>query len=98
MNDYYLKAETEQTLMAALDAAGLIVEGVVVRASQVHALDIVGVVYEPTGNTLTDDEGTEFPEMAPVAGFHANYRGEDLPEALVPLAIPAPSSPARVWL
>ena len=54
MNDYYLKAESEQSLMAALGAAGLIVEGMVVKASQVHALDIVGVVYEPTGNMLTD--------------------------------------------
>ena len=31
-----------------------------------YAIDVVGTIYEPTGETLTDDEGVAYPEMAPV--------------------------------
>jgi len=39
-----------------------------------YAFDIVGTIHEPTGNTLTDDEGNEYPEMAAVDGWHVNLR------------------------
>ena len=37
-------------------------------------VDDIGSIYAPTGKTLTDDEGNEYPEMAAVAGYHANLR------------------------
>jgi len=59
------------------------------------ALDIIGTIYEPTGNTLTDDEGFEYPEMVALDGFHTNLKAQQgiagLPE------ITAPSTPYRKW-
>jgi hypothetical protein len=37
-------------------------------------VDDIGAIYEATGKTLSDDEGNEYPEMAAVAGYHANLR------------------------
>lgn len=58
------------------------------------ALDVIGTIYEPTGNTLTDDEGNEYPEMAPIPGYHANLIADSA--AGLPTITP-PSSPYRVW-
>ena len=68
-----------------------------------YAIDVVGVIYEPTGNTLTDDEGNEYPEMAPVPGWHINIRliGDarraDVEAVDVTYGV-TPNSPSRVWL
>ena len=35
-------------------------------------IDTIGIIYEPTGTILTDADGNEYPEMAPVAGWHIN--------------------------
>ena len=59
-----------------------------------QALDIIGVIYKPTGTTLTDEEGFEYPEMAAIDGYHANLIAEaglDLP------TIEAPATPYRIW-
>ena len=58
------------------------------------AIDIIGVIYEPTGVILEGDVG-EYPEIAPVDGWHVNTRGE-VPAALVPFVIEV-STPVRVW-
>ena len=39
-----------------------------------YAMDIVGTLQEPTGATLTDDEGMEYPEMQAMTGWHVNIR------------------------
>ena len=68
-----------------------------------YAIDIVGVIHKPTGNTLTDDAGFEYPEMAPLDGWHINFRlvGDarraDV-EALDAAYGVTPKSPSRVWL
>jgi hypothetical protein len=74
-----------------------------VMHSHNHSFDIVGLIHEPTGNTLTDDEGMEYPEMAPVPGWHINLRirGDYMREEAE--AIDAeygvePTSPHRTWL
>jgi hypothetical protein len=46
----------------------------VIMATNWVRVDDIGAIYEPTGKTLTDDEGNEYPEMAAVAGYHANLR------------------------
>jgi hypothetical protein len=68
-----------------------------------YAIDLVGVIYEPTGNTLTDAEGNEYPETAPVDGWHVNVRlvGDamrETVEALDALYGVVPNSPSRVFL
>ena len=68
-----------------------------------YAIDLVGVIYEPTGNMLTDDEGNEYPETAPVDGWHVNVRlvgdgrREDV-EAIDATYGVVPNSPSRVFL
>ena len=69
-----------------------------------YAIDVVGVIYRPTGTMLTDDYGNEYREQAPLDGWHVNLRliGEamrDTVEALADYLVdPAPVTPTRVWL
>ena len=68
-----------------------------------YAIDVVGVIHEPTGVTLTDSEGMDYPEMAAVDGWHVNIRlvGDamrDVVEALDGAYGVTPVTPQRVWL
>jgi hypothetical protein len=49
-------------------------EPYLVSTSADYAIDVVGVLHEPTGATLTDDEGFEYPEMVALDGWHINIR------------------------
>ena len=67
-----------------------------------YAIDLVGTIYEPTGNTLTDDEGNEYPEMAPIDGYHVNVRlsGDGVREQVEAIDLAygvTPNSPSRVF-
>lgn len=44
-----------------------------VKLPKYAAVDVIGVIYKPTGKVLTTEEG-EVPEMAPVEGWHVNVR------------------------
>ena len=46
----------------------------VIMATHWVRVDDIGAIYAATGKTLTDDEGNSYPEMAAVAGYHANLR------------------------
>lgn len=59
-------------------------------------LDVVGTIYKPTGVTLTDAEGMQYPEMAPLAGFHVNVIADAFDEALQPYVV-VPTNPVRVF-
>jgi hypothetical protein len=74
-----------------------------VTHSHDYAIDVVGTLHEPTGTMLTDDEGNEYPEMAPMAGWHVNIRlvGDavrETVEALDETHGVTPETPMRVWL
>jgi len=74
-----------------------------VMHSHNHSFDIVGLIYEPSGNTLTDDEGIEYPEMAPIDGWHVNLRirGDYMrsdAEAIDTDFGVEPATPHRTWL
>ena len=74
-----------------------------VTHSHDYAIDVVGVIHEPTGVTLTDSEGMDYPEMAAVDGWHVNIRlvGDamrEVVEALDGAYGVTPNSPSRVWL
>ena len=63
-----------------------------------YAVDVVGTIQEPTGNTLTGDEGMEYPEMEAVDGYHANLREELTAEQEAALpTVTAPATPQRKW-
>jgi hypothetical protein len=62
-------------------------------------LDIIGAIYEPTGQTLTDDDGNEYPEMTSIEGYHANLRASLSSDqrAALPIMQKTPKKPVRKW-
>ena len=67
-----------------------------------YALDVVGVIYRPTGVILTDAGGNEYPEQAPLDGWHVNIRivGDayrDAVEAIDATNGVIPQQPVRIW-
>ena len=97
--DYTLKFTSEAAANKVLfteqtQVMGDVVETVKVSNFPQHSVDIIGVIYKPTGKLLTSEEGS-FPEMAPVDGWHVNVRGEEnatLAEYHVEVA-----TPVRGW-
>ena len=61
MSNLYLKAESEAAMMAALDAAGLVIDGIVQVCGKADVY-VVGIIYD-------SDQ--------PLPGFHANVRTTD---------------------
>lgn len=106
MITHYLKSVDEAALYEALEAAGLMVkvysefdeEGSPVgeftwqRVGE-YDLDIIGVIYKPTG--ATDEEGN--PVMEPIEGCHANIRRITDEQAELLPTISNPSHPMRIW-
>jgi len=73
-----------------------------VTATHDYSIDVVGTIYRPTGSTLTDDEGNEYPETAPLDGWHVNLRllNDEMlaeAEALAAEYGTSPRNPAQVW-
>lgn len=58
------------------------------------AVDVIGVICRPTGVMLKSAEG-EYPEMAPLPGFHINL--SDSVPGLEQYEIESPTTPARVF-
>ena len=61
-------------------------------------IDVIGVIYKPTGAMLTGEDGIEYPEMQAIEGWHVNVwvlPDEDA-TALHPYVI-TPTNPVRVW-
>lgn len=104
MKNYYLKftdqAELEETLISAGLGSIQPVYGTKSDTQFVPTiiLDVIGLIYKPTGNALTTEDGIQYPEMLPIDGWHANAKAELTAEqeALLPL-IEKPTTPHRVW-
>jgi len=58
-----------------------------------------GLVYAPTGKTVTGGDGIAYPDMAAVDGYHVNFRladGAALPAELAAHVVaPEPATPAE---
>jgi hypothetical protein len=108
--DLYLKFSSEQAAYEQLLAAGLLIETqallaedetVIIPAGYAAApnasVDYIGVIYKPTGNTITTDMG-EQPEMAPIDGWHVNVRlaANHLVPELDAFKV-TPANPVRIW-
>ncbi len=65
MSNLYLKSNTEADMLAALDAAGLVVDGVVQVCGRADVY-VIGTMY---------DSDPENPQ--PLPGFHVNVRTTD---------------------
>ena len=99
--DFFLKLTSEAD-MATVLSAFYDEEGEFVSSTSDYSIDVVGVLQEPTGNTLTSD-GMEYPEMVAMTGWHVNIRltGDFLRDETEALDVShgvTPSAPKRVWL
>ena len=101
-NDLMLRFADEAEATEQLIAAGLLVEFKTQESagyapSPGASIDTIGVIYKPTGITVTTSMG-EQPEMAPLPGWHVNVRlkADHLVPGLDPYRV-APLHPVRVW-
>ena len=100
--DFYLKLANEASMTTVLSAFYNEDDEFVSNTSD-YSIDVVGTLHEPTGNTLTDDEGMEYPEMQAMTGWHVNIRlvGDEVRETVETLDTSygvTPDAPQRVWL
>jgi hypothetical protein len=96
--DYFLKFADEAEANAALFTEQTNVQDDVVETIKVPkyaAVDVIGVIYKPTGEMIQTDEG-EVPEMAPLDGWHANVRHTDEAPELEAFRV-FPNNPQRSW-
>ena len=100
--DFYLKLASEASMPSVLSAFydG---EGEFVSNTADYAIDVVGVLHEATGVTITDDDGMEYPEMEALDGWHVNIRisSDTMRDAVEALDVShgvTPDAPKRVWL
>ena len=105
-SDWFVKAESRNALMTALDGTDIVGEdeegNKVLHSTKAIGVDEVGTIYAPTGNTITDDDGNEYPEIAPVTGYHLNLRKmRDEADSIITiledadLTIDPPATPSR---
>lgn len=100
MTDYTLKFQSEAEANAVLFTEQIKVDGDVVETFKTpnfpeHAIDIIGLIYKPTGEMLTTEDGLEQPVMAAIAGWHVNVRGEEN-ETLAEYHVNV-RAPVRMW-
>ena len=82
METYFLRTETQEELLQLCVDNGLVYldeetqEPKILVSSPLHTFDLIGTIYEPTGVIITDPEG-DYPEMAPILGYHANLLTDD---------------------
>lgn len=96
--DYFLKfadqAEADSVLFdEQTNVQGDVVE--TVKVPKYAAIDVIGVIYKPTGKTVTTTEGP-MPEMAPIDGWHVNVRHLGEVADLAPYRV-YPQTPSRAW-
>jgi hypothetical protein len=101
MKNYYLKFKDQAELEATLIAAGLATSETIaeeiVFAPKV-TLDVIGLIYKPTGKTLQTENNLNYPETAAVDGWHANLKADLTAEQEEVLpSIAAPATHYRVW-
>ena len=66
-----------------------------VKVPKYAAIDVIGLIYKPTGEMITTDEG-EVPEMAAIPGWHVNVRhNAEAPELAAYQVFP--KQPQRGW-
>ena len=100
--DFYLKLASEASMPSVLSAF-YDDEGEFVGNTADYAIDVVGVLHEATGVTITNDDGMEYPEMGALDGWHVNIRlsSDTMRDAVEALDVShgvTPDAPKRVWL
>jgi|TARA_R110000765_G_scaffold202830_1_gene308068 hypothetical protein len=101
-NDFYIKLPNEAAMLTVLSAF-YNEEGELVTNTADYSIDVVGVLHEATGVTLTDASGMDYPELVVIPGWHLNIRllNDNLRSDADGIAISnevTPTNPLRVWL
>ena len=99
--DMFLKFNDEAEANAALFTEQTNVQDDVVETVLVPryaAVDVVGIIYKPTGNVLPaeDESGEAVDEMAPINGWHVNVRHSQEAPELDAYKVDV-KTPARMW-
>ena len=95
MNTYFLRFENEQEAINALPQFRTD-DKEWKSHNDGNDIDVIGVIYKPTGNTINDPvDDFEYPEMEPVGGWHVNFIGI-LPDDLEQYTV-IPNNPVRVF-
>jgi hypothetical protein len=99
--DFFLRFSDEAEANAALFTEQTNVQDDVVETVLVPkyaAVDIVGVIYKPTGKVLPapDGSGEAVDEMAPIDGWHVNVRHTEEAPELDAYKVEV-KTPARMW-
>lgn len=93
--DYYLKFPDEATQLQYHNPDG---DPPVLLGDGYYAVSIVGIIRTPTGQMLIAEDGSEYPEMVAVPGWHMNVRSKlPLPANLEPFLITPPATPGERW-
>jgi hypothetical protein len=85
MIDYYLKFANQAEAENVLSNLSFLTEienedkSVVLVSTGLASIDFVGTIHRPTGKLLEDIDGNEYPELAPLEGYHVNLRLASLP-------------------
>jgi hypothetical protein len=92
VQDYYLKFDSETQADSVL--WNMQNEN---RISKFRNTDVIGIIYEATGNMIMQGE-REMPEMVAIPGWHVNVRAIDGEDG-TPLDVYKvyPTHPRRVW-
>ena len=74
-----LKTTTEIEMLETLKPVlGVNEDGELITATHNHFVSLIGELQAPTGNILTDEDGNEYAEKAPLDGYHANLVTSDM--------------------
>jgi hypothetical protein len=92
--DYFLKFEDETLADAVLFDMVHDGEGYT-KQPRYAAIDVIGTIYEPTGQMVATDEG-EASEMAAIPGWHVNVRHTSEAPELEQYRV-HPATPQRMW-
>lgn len=91
---FFLKFESEAHAIDVLSKYRK--DGEWILSSADYALDLVGTIYKPTGNMLQSEDGFDYPETAPLDGWHVNMACHALSDDLMQYTV-NPSSPSRIF-
>ena len=102
--DYYLKFANDNEAKSVLyterpdqlDSDGVTVLPAPYFEANYPNIDMIGIIYKPTGNMVLAGDGIEYPEMKPIDGWHVNVRSTEPCPELEAYAV-VPSAPVRVW-
>ena len=97
--DYFLKFADQAEADSVLFDEQTTVQDDIVETFKVPkyaAIDVIGVIYKPTGKLLPSDDGDAVDEMAPIEGWHANVRHTAEAPELDAYKV-TPKAPVRGW-